>query len=252
MGNPVNKYSRPESPDSLAKRYEDQAQIQRAAIRELTGLRVRLSRLECAFRTLFADEHFTTLLRAEGLDAAPAILVSRTRSVRKRGAESPERETASVEDMLHARKLSPTGRYELARMLPSRQEEAARLMIASACFTSPYIRAIVGACEKSQLIKPKARPRTVILAKPIRATVNREISDMANQLRELESLNGVDLMVLFVGVRYAERLLMNRRIKAYLHKRRSDLEGIVGTHSGRSGSATGERVKIRPMVEARI
>jgi hypothetical protein len=63
--------------------------------------------------------------------------------------------------------IPPTVRYELNRMTPMRRRETARLMLASGCFISPYVRAIVGACSIEQLAKPKARARKIVLEEPL-------------------------------------------------------------------------------------
>jgi hypothetical protein len=213
----MNKYSRPENPETLAQRYKDQAKIQQAVIRKLTDLRDTLERLEGAFSILFADEHFTTLLRAEGLDGAPKTLVARAMATEPLPSRSSPLDAASsAEEMLRSKKLSPAARYELGRMTPERQAEAARLMVASGCFLSPYLKAIVGACEKSQLLNPKARSRTLRIPTQSRVAINGEISEMANRIKELEWLKNTDAITAFIHVRYAKRLLANRRIRAYL------------------------------------
>ena len=55
-------------------------------------------------------------------------------------------------------------------------------------------------------------------------------------LKELSGLNGADLIMLFVSVRYAQRLLNNRRVRAYLVKRlpevADELEDTVRSYLG--------------------
>jgi ParB family transcriptional regulator, chromosome partitioning protein len=71
--------SGPETPGSLADRFEKQASLQRAVVRDFERKKSMLERLEKTFRVLLADEHFTTLLRAESLDHIPTALLERTR-----------------------------------------------------------------------------------------------------------------------------------------------------------------------------
>src|SRR5580704_4536666 len=92
-------------------------------------------------------------------------------------------------------------------------------MIASGGFLSTYVRALVGASDKALLANPKGRPRRLVMRSPQKEMANKEISELGGQLRELSGLSGTDLIVLFLSARYAQRLLSNRRIRAYLRKR---------------------------------
>jgi len=215
----MRRYARPESSETLAQRYQEQARKQRALVSQLRRLRGMLATVENGFGVLLADEDFTTLLRAEILDRVPTVLVNRTVTRVQTGGSCYENGASDADRLLQSRKLSPTTRYELARMIPARQEEFARLMIASGCFISPYVRALVGASDKALLANPKGRPRRLVMNSPQRDAANREISELAAQLKELSGLSGTDLIVLFVSVRYAQRLLSNRRVKGYLKKR---------------------------------
>ena len=222
------KYARPESSETLAQRYEDQAQEQRALINQLQILRRMLTSVENGFRVLLADEHFTTLLRAEDLDRVPAVLVNRSGTREHNGGNCHENGAPDADRLLQSKNLSPTTQYELARMIPARQEEFARLMIASGCFISPYVRALVGASDKTLLSNPKGRPRRLVMKSPQKDAANKEISELAGQLKELSGLSGTDLIILFVSTRYAQRLLSNRRIKRYLTKRWPEIAKRAG------------------------
>src|SRR5215469_6078778 len=203
-----------ENPATLARRYRDQASIQRALIADLQRLRTALGSLRQALQTLTRDEHFATLLRAENLDDAP-IAIWKTAS---RIDDSATGETPGLapERVLHSQTLRPRVRYELNRMTTTRQQETARLMLGSGCFISPYVRAIVAACSIEQLAKPKARARKIVLEEPLRASANREITSMANELSELADIGGGHLITVFAMARYAERLLRNKRVRRYL------------------------------------
>jgi hypothetical protein len=176
------------------------------------------ARVENGFRVLFGDENFTTLLRAEDLDRAPTVLVNRNATREHTGRNCRENGAPYADRILQSKNLSPATRYELARMIPARQEEFARLMIASGCFVSPYVRALVGASDKALLANPKGRPRRFVMQSPQRDVANKEIGELASRLKELSGLSGTDLMVLFVSTRYAQRLLCNPRVKRYLTK----------------------------------
>lgn len=63
----------------LAMRYEKHARIQRALVKDLQRTQDMLDEFQGAFRSLLADEHFLTLLRAEGLDRIPGALLKLAR-----------------------------------------------------------------------------------------------------------------------------------------------------------------------------
>jgi hypothetical protein len=92
------------------------------------------------------------------------------------------------------------------------------LMMASGCFISPYLKAIVAACDRSQLSNPKARPGLLVIKQPHKRLVNMEISELASQLTELHALRGADAIAVFVSAKYANRLLSNTRVSRYLMK----------------------------------
>jgi ParB family transcriptional regulator, chromosome partitioning protein len=72
-------HSKKETPVSLARRYEEQARTQRTLVKDLRSVQRMLDMFDQSFACLLADEHFTTLLRAENLDRIPAVLLARAR-----------------------------------------------------------------------------------------------------------------------------------------------------------------------------
>lgn len=65
--------------DGLILAYKQETQRQKLMVRKARACESRLLSLAAAFRALFADENFTTLLRAEDLDTLPKFLVARMR-----------------------------------------------------------------------------------------------------------------------------------------------------------------------------
>lgn len=63
--------------DGLILAYKQETQRQKLMVRKAQTCESRLLSLAAAFRALFADENFTTLLRAEDLDTLPKFLVVR-------------------------------------------------------------------------------------------------------------------------------------------------------------------------------
>lgn len=148
-----------------------------------------LQALESAFRLLLADEYFTTLLRPEGLTRVPTVLCDRVAG-RSNASHHRELDLSAASDLLRSKNLSPTTVYELERMVPSRQEEFAILMLESGCFISPSVRALVGACDQSRLANPKGRPRRLMMKRPDRDAASTEIGNLAAQFKELRDFAG--------------------------------------------------------------
>lgn len=76
MGPDVAK-KRPLSLDGLMRTYKENADKKRLLVRRADATRDRLLFITQALKKLAADENFTTLLRAEGLDSVPRNLVHR-------------------------------------------------------------------------------------------------------------------------------------------------------------------------------
>jgi len=67
--------------DSLIRAFRQEADRQRLLVKKAELTRNRLLLIASALQTLLADEHFVTLLRAEGLDSMPRYLADRVQAV---------------------------------------------------------------------------------------------------------------------------------------------------------------------------
>ncbi len=65
------------SSESLIRAYKDDTDRKRMFVRKAEATKDRLVFVTAALKALFADEHFVTLLRAEGLDTLPRNLANR-------------------------------------------------------------------------------------------------------------------------------------------------------------------------------
>jgi ParB family chromosome partitioning protein len=65
------------SGNDLVRAYEHHTQQQRSLVRRSAAITQRLAILTSSFRRLWADDHFLTLLRAEGLQTAPDPITAR-------------------------------------------------------------------------------------------------------------------------------------------------------------------------------
>ena len=60
---------------ALVRAYRAEAERQQDMIRRAQSTRSSLLFMDAAFRSLLSDENFLTLLRAEGLETLPGIIV---------------------------------------------------------------------------------------------------------------------------------------------------------------------------------
>jgi ParB family chromosome partitioning protein len=67
--------------ESLIRAFRQEADRQRLLVKKAELTRNRLLFIVSALRTLLADEHFVTLLRAERLDSMPRYLADRVQAV---------------------------------------------------------------------------------------------------------------------------------------------------------------------------
>ena len=65
------------SVDAVMKKYREDTQKKRALVRKADMTRGRLIFIVEALRKILADDHFRTLLKAEGLDSLPRNLSGR-------------------------------------------------------------------------------------------------------------------------------------------------------------------------------
>jgi ParB family chromosome partitioning protein len=69
--------TKPVSSEALVRVYQTETDKKRSLVRKAELARDRLIFITTALRKLFADEHFVTLLRAEGLDTLPRYVADR-------------------------------------------------------------------------------------------------------------------------------------------------------------------------------
>ena len=72
--------------DSLVRAFRQEADRQRLLVKKAELTRNRLVFIVSALQMLLADEHFVTLLRAEGLDSLPRYLAERVDAVGTRSS----------------------------------------------------------------------------------------------------------------------------------------------------------------------
>ena len=114
--------------------------------------------------------------------------------------------------------------FELIKhMTPTRQAEAAELMIGQSNYTIVFARAILAATPPDQLTP--ARMAKSVLSDVTRediARLERELATTQQRTRSVEESYGVDNLTLTVTKTYLAKLLRNTSITAWLGKNRPD------------------------------
>jgi hypothetical protein len=119
--------------------------------------------------------------------------------------------------LLETKDISAKALCELSRMTPKRQAEAARLMVASGCYSTPYVKSLIGGTEGRLMPNPRSRPRMPMKA-PTRKAASDEITMIAGQLQNLNNLTGAKMLALLLYCRYAQRLLGNKSVRRYMER----------------------------------
>ncbi|MDX2094440.1 MAG: plasmid partitioning protein RepB C-terminal domain-containing protein [Alphaproteobacteria bacterium] len=105
---------------------------------------------------------------------------------------------------------------ELRRMKPVRQIEAAMLMSDSNNYTYAYVRAIVLATPKAQLVEPEKAKKVKGLDDEQMARMEAEMGSLQGEYRLIEESFGPNVLNLTVAKTYLATLLGNARIVKYL------------------------------------
>jgi hypothetical protein len=100
-------------------------------------------------------------------------------------------------------------------MAPSRQEEAANLMIALNRFTTPYVQSLVVASQPSQLL-PGPTIRMKGLSEEKRALMQRDSAELDEAVHVIAPFFGRDHLDLVVATAYVRRLLQSQLVVSHL------------------------------------
>lgn len=103
---------------------------------------------------------------------------------------------------------------ELRKMVPYRQIEAAELMLAMNKYTISYVKSLVAATPRSQLVEP--RKKITGLSEDQIALMERESTNLDREFKLAEQSYGTDHLDLVLAKGYIGRLLGNARVVRYL------------------------------------
>lgn len=103
---------------------------------------------------------------------------------------------------------------ELRKMVPFRQIEAADLMVAMNKFTISYVKSLVAATPKSQLLEPNKKIKG--LTEEQVQMMERESANLDREFKLAEQSYGTDHLDLVLGKGYISNMLSNARVVRYL------------------------------------
>lgn len=103
---------------------------------------------------------------------------------------------------------------ELRKMVPYRQIEAAELMLAMNKYTISYVKSLVAATPRSQLVEP--RKKITGLSEDQVTLMERESANLDREFKLAEQSYGTDHLDLVLAKGYIGRLLGNVRAVRYL------------------------------------
>jgi ParB-like chromosome segregation protein Spo0J len=107
----------------------------------------------------------------------------------------------------------------LRKMKPLRQLEVAELMASASNYTFNYAKALLATTKPADLHKPDELKKATGLSFEQMARLEREMSLISHDYKELEMSYGDDMLVLVVAAGYLDRLLTKPEIERFLVNR---------------------------------
>jgi ParB-like chromosome segregation protein Spo0J len=133
-------------------------------------------------------------------------------------------------------KRASTGAFrEMRKVKPMRQIEMAELMVAANNFSARYAQCLLAATPQEQLLEPD-KPKDVRgLSPEDMSRMEREMENLAQDLRSVEDSHGRNVLNLVVVAGYLKKLLDNARVLRYLSQHCAEIlaefQKIVETKS---------------------
>jgi RepB plasmid partitioning protein/ParB-like nuclease family protein len=131
-----------------------------------------------------------------------------------------------VAEILKDKFVAKNAFWILRRMVPSRQIEAAELMVAMNRFTLGYARALLAASPPDQIVIRTRRVRKVKgLSDKQLGLMEKETASLERELRLVEKSYGADHLDLVLAKGYVGKLLNSAQVVRYLAQHNSDILG---------------------------
>lgn len=171
------------------------------------------------------QEHFM-IVRALGRGASEERLAKALNvdvGLIKRRAVMLDGICPEVVDMLKDRSLSRATFDVLRKMRPMRQIEVAELLTTASNYTHRYCRALLAATKQVDLVKSDRPKKIAGLTAEQMARMEKEMSSLQRDFKEVEASYGDDVLHLVVASGYLTKLTGNTEISAYLAEHHEDL-----------------------------
>jgi hypothetical protein len=126
-------------------------------------------------------------------------------------------------ELLKDKQITADAFKVLRRMKPTRQFEAAELMIAARNYSVPFAKALLVGTPANLLTEPdRPRPRVGVTVEQ-KAMMEHETNVLLRDLKNVEDNYGTDILNFTLACRYVERIVSNEHVRRYLGKHHIDL-----------------------------
>ena len=123
-----------------------------------------------------------------------------------------------VVEMLKDKNISETSLRELKQVDDSRQIEIAELMVGMNNYTVSYLRALISATPKDQMVRKTKKHSDEVTVK-----MEIEMRHLEKEFQQIEENYGSNVYNLTLSISYIKRLLSNGKIVTYLSKKHHDM-----------------------------
>ena len=134
-----------------------------------------------------------------------------------------------VVDLLKDKHVGQMTFQKLRKMKDLRQLEVAELMVAANNYTASYTKALLATSKPEDLHKPDDLRKSTGLSSEQMARLEREMSSLNADYKELENSYGEDMLVLVVASGFLERLLSKPEIGRFLETRHPEFSETFRT-----------------------
>ncbi|MBZ9815125.1 plasmid partitioning protein RepB C-terminal domain-containing protein [Mesorhizobium sp. CA7] len=208
--------------------YDAECRRKRVFIEGVKELEQRLDRIAMAVRLIAGDGQFRERLASESLATMPSSLARRISD--SPPAQSSSEPTSGEVNSISAGEICPEvldllrdctgpgGLFALLRtVLPVRQIEIARLMIARGPISLNYVKMLVALTQRSLLVEEfRPQPELASLSEDRRAEMECDLANLSRAfLNALDRRGPVSLELVFAR-RYFDRLMDNSKVVRYL------------------------------------
>lgn len=128
-----------------------------------------------------------------------------------------------VVELLKDKSVNPQTFEVLRKMKAMRQIEAAELMVTAGNWTSSYAKALLAATKQEDLARPDRPKKIAGLTPEQMARMEREMSSLHQDFKQIESSYGDDILHLVIASGYLAKLLANGEIARFLERHHAEI-----------------------------